>query len=282
MAKYIFLGFLLVMALLGCEGDAASESAIETDNAMYSSASEVGEVSEMSMNRAGNASGVEESKKAETVERKLIKEGDIEFETEDISKTRSKIIRAVETFDAYISSDKEFKTYEKNSNTIVIRVPAENFDKLLSDATEGVEQFDKKNIQVRDVTEEFVDVQARLKTEKELEKRYIKLLDKAKDIPEILEVEKKIGETRADIESMEGRLKYLQDRVSYSTLTLAFYKTIPNPEKGPSTGDRFGDGFSQGWDNLVSFFIGLTYFWPFILIGIAILLIVKISRRKRS
>lgn len=64
--------------------------------------------------------------------------------------------------------------------------------KLLIDATKGVDKFDHKNIEVKDVTEEFLDVKARLKTKKELEDRYIDLLKKANNIKEILEIETRL------------------------------------------------------------------------------------------
>ena len=114
------------------------------------------------------------------VERKLIKKGQVEFETNDISSTRKLILESIEKYKGYISSDQEYKSVGKISNTIIIRVPAKNFDQLLSDATKGVTKFDHKSIEVKDVTEEFLDIQTRLKTKKELENRYLELLKKSK------------------------------------------------------------------------------------------------------
>jgi len=121
-----------------------------------------------------------------------------------MASTRKQILESVDKYEGYIASDEEYKYKGGISNTIVIRVPAENFDELLADATKGVSKFDSKNITVKDVTEEFLDIQARLKTKKELENRYLELLKKAKSVPEILEVERQLGQLRADIESIEG------------------------------------------------------------------------------
>ena len=103
------------------------------------------------------------------VERKLIKEGRIEFETDNINWTRKTIFEAVKKFNGYVSSDQQYKSPGRKGNTVIIRVPADNFDSLLSDATQGVEKFESKEINVKDVTEEFLDIHARLKTKKELE-----------------------------------------------------------------------------------------------------------------
>ncbi|UNY99911.1 DUF4349 domain-containing protein [Zhouia spongiae] len=220
-----------------------------------------------------------EQRAAVAVERKLIKEGRVEFETGDISSARKSIFKAVETYEAYVSSDQEFKYSGRRSNTVVIRVPATNFDDLLKDATHGVDKFDSKEINVRDVTEEFLDVQARLKTKKELEGRYLELIKQAKNVTEILEIERQTGQLRSDIESIEGRLKYLENKVSFATLTITFYETIPDKI---AFGQKFKSGFKSGWENLIWFFVALTNVWPFILLAIGLLIGIRIYRKKRK
>ena len=233
---------------------------------------------------ASYAMAEEESITADTeqqeidLERKLIKEGQVEFETNDISSTRKLIFESIEKYKGYTSSDQEYKSVGKISNTIIIRVPAKNFDQLLSDATKGVTKFDNKNIEVKDVTEEFLDIQARLKTKKELENRYLEILKKANSVTELLEVEKQIGLLRSEIESIEGRLKYLESKVSLSTLTMTFYQTVPNETE---FGNKFKNGFKNGWDNLIWFFVFLTNIWPFILIGIGLIFGIRIWRKKK-
>lgn len=212
------------------------------------------------------------------IERKLIKEGSVEFETFDVNFTRKQIFASIEKYKAYISMDQEYKSVGRISNSIVIRVPANSFDLLLNDVTKGVTQFDHKNINVKDVTEEFLDVQARLKTKKELENRYLELLKKTNSVTEILAVEKQIGELRSDIESIEGRLKYLENKVSLSTLTISFYQKV---SEETAFANKFADGFKNGWENLIWFLIFLINSWPFIVIGVGILFGVKLWRKRK-
>lgn len=214
-----------------------------------------------------------------TSDRKLIKKGDVEFESDDISASRNLILESVKKHKGYISSEDEYKSSGRISNTFEIRVPAESFDQLLTDATKGVSKFDSKSIEVKDVTEEFLDVEARLKTKKELESRYLEILQKAGNVKEILQVEEQIGNLRADIEAIEGRLRYLKSRISLSTLTITIYET-----KATSTdfGNKFTDGFINGWDNLVWFFVYLINIWPFIIIGGIIIFGIKAVRRRRK
>ncbi len=256
MVKY--LGFVLLLSVYGCYNEAAKEPVEASMNAP--------EVSR------------DYKTEEEVVERKLIKEGRVEFETNDLNATRKTIFEAVEKYKGYVSSDREFKSGARMSNVLELRMPSANFDKLLNEATAGVEHFESKEISVKDVTEEFLDVQSRLKTKKELELRYIDLLKQAKTVTEILEIEAQIGQLRTEIESIEGRLKYLQDRVSYSMLSMTFYESMPN-ESG--FGGKFKNGFRNGWENLVWFFVALTNVWPFIVIVLGLIIGIRIYRRKK-
>jgi len=196
---------------------------------------------------------------------KLIKEGYIEFETDDFNATRQNVNKAIEKYNAYISSDREFHYPDRRSNTLVIRIPASQFDPFVEEITQHVEHFDRKEIKVNDVTEEFIDIQARLKTKKETEKRFLELLKKARNVSEILEVENQIEQLRAEIESLEGRLNYLKNQTIYSTLNLTFYERIPVEHKNHFI-EKFKKGFKNGWNNLVWFLVILVNLWPFVLL----------------
>lgn len=213
------------------------------------------------------------------IQRKLIKNGEIEFESENIINTRKDIFQAIEKFKGYSSSDNEYKNSYEISNTLIIRVPTENFDNLLNEITNGVSKFDRKEIKIKDVTAEFLDIEARLKTKKELENRYLEILKKANTVTEILEVEKQIGELRSDIESIEGRLKFLNNQVSFSTLNVRIYETISEQTE---FGKKFKNGFKNGWENLILFFVFLVNIWPFIFIIIGIVILIRIWRKRRK
>lgn len=254
----IYFGFFFILTVIGC-GNNSNDAILEMAD----------------FEEFGDA---DNNKNPESADRKLIKEGWIEFESQELNITRKNIIQAAEKHKAYVSSDQEFKSPDRISNTIIIRIPAEAFDKFLNDATQGVEKFDSKNITVRDVTEEFVDVEARLKTKKELEIRFLDLLKQAKSVSEVLEIEVQIGELRADIESIEGRLNYLKNQVSFSTLTMTFYENIPHQTE---FGRKFNNGFRNGWNNLILFFVMLTNIWPFILLGLLVVVGLKFYKTKK-
>jgi len=213
------------------------------------------------------------------IERKLIKEGNVEFETFSIDSTRKQVLQAVDHYKGYVASDQSNAYEGRISNTVIIRVPAENFDALLADITKGIEKVASKGIRVKDVTEEFVDISARLKTQKELEARYADLLQQATRVTEILDIEREMGKLRGEIESIEGRLRYLESQVALSTLTLTFYEETPTQT---AFGRAFREGFRQGWENMIWFLVGLVNIWPFLLLVPVLIWGIRRLRRSRK
>ncbi|MDD4218421.1 MAG: DUF4349 domain-containing protein [Bacteroidales bacterium] len=83
---------------------------------------------------------------------------------------------------------------------------------------------------------------------------------------------------RSEIESIEGRLKYLESKVSLSTLTMTFYQIVP---KETEFGHKLKNGFKNRWDTLIWFFVFLTNIWPFILIGIGLIFGFRMWRKRK-
>lgn len=214
-----------------------------------------------------------------TGERKLIKNGRVAFEVNDLERTKKQIVATVSHYKGYISSDSQNELSGRINNHLTIRIPFQNFDSLLIGISKEIEKFDTKEIRISDVTEEFLDVQSRLKNKKALEKRYLEILKKAKTVDEILNVEKEIGKLREDIESAEGKLKYLTDQVSFSTLNVLIYKEISNES---SFGKKLKNGLKDGYEGIKSFILFLISNWPLVILVILILLWIRRRRRKRK
>lgn len=213
------------------------------------------------------------------IDRKIIKEGSIDFETTDIAKTRNLIDEVIKKLGGYISEENEYTQGNRISQNLTVRIPADKFDELVSEISKGVKRFERKSIQLKDVTEEYLDIELRLKIKKETENRYRELLTKANTVNEILSIEKQTGELRADIESIEGRLKYLQNQISFSSLSVTFYELISTPV-GFSSG--LGVGLKNGWNNFIKFLIVLVNAWPFLIIGLLVIIGLIAARKKRK
>ena len=140
---------------------------------------------------------------------------------------------------------------------------------------------DHKNISAEDVTSEFIDITGRLKTKKDVRNRYTELLNKADKVKDIIEVEEKLRVLQEEIESVEGRLKYLNDRVAYSTIDLTIYQIKPEsqiPKIG--FGNRIAMAINSGISNLQEAIIWLIRQWIWITIAVALLILWKRKRKK--
>ena len=212
---------------------------------------------------------------------KLIKEANLRFRTKDNKETYSLIDNSLKGFEAYISEESTFNANNRTGFDLTIRVPVERFDSLLNFILTNVniKKLDNKSTQIKDVTEEFIDIEARIKIKKESEQKLSDLLKQSKNLSETLEVQKQLTDLRADIESVEGRLKYLTDQVNYSTIRVSFYENTKYSER--FFGD-FWDAIKEGWQVFLHLIILLTYLWVVIA---AILLIrwgYKFYKRKNK
>jgi hypothetical protein len=126
-----------------------------------------------------------------------------------------------------------------------------------------IKQLNNKSIRINDVTAEYIDVEARMKVKKESEAHYLELLRQARSLEETLSIEAQLSELRTEIESAEGRLKFLKNQVDYSTLRISFTE-----QKGIANRffSEFWNGLKGGWQVFLKLLIGLSYLWVVIVL----------------
>jgi hypothetical protein len=212
---------------------------------------------------------------------KIIKESYLEFETNDLDKTFDNIQRYVKQNNGVIQNDNASKNYNRSIRTLIVRVPTNGFQNTIDSISKSVEYFDSKSISSKDVTEEFIDLEARLGAKRVLETRYLQLLSKAKNVKEMLEIERELSSIREEIEAKQGRLKYLNNKVALSTINITFYKTTSSSKITQSYGSKMGKALKSGFNGLSYFFLGVLNIWPFlILLSIGIFFIRKWYKKK--
>lgn len=227
---------------------------------------------------------IKEPSRVETkIPSKIIYSADIRFQVQEIAASYSKIKALTSKYDGYLSSDNLYQNdFEKNQN-FTIRVPASAFDSLLIEL-EGESIFTQnKTISASDVTDQFVDIEARLKTKRELEQRYLSILRQASKVSDILEVEQKLAEIREEIEAQEGRLKLLQDQVTYSTINLSIYQTLEFKQR-PSVSffSQFLEALVNGFNSFKGFLLNLVSLWPFLIVILIIFFAIRYKIRSRK
>lgn len=213
--------------------------------------------------------------------RKLIKNGEIKFKTANIKKSKELISKTVQKLDGYISKENSSNYNGTQYSTMIIRVYSDKFEKLVHDVASKADNIEYKHIDINDVTEEYTDIEARIKAKKALEERYKELLKKAGKVSEMLEIEQQIGYLREEIESKEGRLNLLKDRISLSTLKVIFYhKDKVAPIVVEDEPNAIVRALSNGWNLIVSLTMAILTLWPLLILGFIGYRIYKKKTRK--
>lgn len=217
----------------------------------------------------------------DTISKKIIKNGDMRLQVGDIKKAQHQTSEILKKSQAYIQKE-EFRNTDTDENlNLVIRVPHKNFDALINSFSDGIGSVLSKNISSNDVTEEYTDVSIKLANKKIYLEKYRDMLKSAATTKDILEIQENIRELEDEIDVSEGRLRFIDDRVNYSTLNLNLYKEKVRSSATSKIGfgSRFGDSITEGWNSFVSFILGIISFWPFFLL---IPLIVFLWRKWKS
>lgn len=205
------------------------------------------------------------------LKKKIIKDGNISVKTRDIVSSKNNIDSLLKSLDAYYENeDAQNSDYEINYS-LKIRVPANNFEKLIASIETGNDEIINKSIQARDITAEFFDIETRLANKREYLNRYKALLSKAGTIKDILAIEENIRTLVEEIESNEGRLKLLGDQVAFSTLMVSLVQQkdfVYKPQQKDRFWERVKKSIENGWNKIIEFLLFLISIWPFIILGI--------------
>lgn len=217
--------------------------------------------------------------------KKVIKNGNLDIQVDDIKKAHQQVNEIVKSNNAYIQTERFINTDIDEKQFFTIRVPHKNFDALINSFSNGIGSILSKNIASDDVTEEYTDVSIKLDNKKIYLEKYRDMLRSAKTTKDMLEIQENIRELEDEIDVSEGRLRFIDDRVNYSTLNLMLYKEKVRSSTTSKIGfgNRFGDSFTEGWNSFVAFFLGIISLWPFfLLIPIVILIWKKWRNRKKK
>lgn len=216
---------------------------------------------------------------------KIIKTANSRYKVKDVKTATHHIKKMAFAYEAYISDLRFENDQYKREMRFTIKIPAFHFDSMM-DSIHVVSEFtDFENITTSDVTEEYVDLQTRLKTKLEVKERYEVILRKnAKTVEDILATEDKLRVIQEEIESAQGRLSYLTSKVSYSTIQIDLYESVDfkaEPEVySKSFWIKTKEGLAFGWNLIEAIIIGVLHIWPLIFIGILVMIFIRYRMKK--
>ncbi|GGP01281.1 hypothetical protein GCM10010992_01180 [Cloacibacterium rupense] len=216
--------------------------------------------------------------------KKIIKSGDMTIEVADIKTAQEKIQNSVKYNKAYIQNERFSNSETQTTLSMEIRIPNQNFDQLVNSFSDEIGSITQKNIRVEDVTEEYTDVSIRLKNKLAYLEKYRDLLKRSASTKDLIEIQEKIRGLEEEIESSEGRLRYIDDQVNYSTLDLTLIREKPRNTVTSKIGfgSRLIDSVANGWNIFVNFFLGVVSLWPFLFIIPFIIFFWRKWRKRKS
>ena len=216
----------------------------------------------------------------------LIKRVYLGIEVESYADSRTKIDSLVKVYDGWISTENFNNNDYQISNHISVRIASSSLDTLVDKLKKVAKKVDYQRRESSDVTEEYIDIESRLKNLRKVENTFVRLLRKTDSIEDILKIESKLAEVRGNIESIEGRLKYLKNRVQFSTVEIHVYQKIDFkyvPEASERFGERLKKSLHNGWKGFVSFLLFVIAIWPlYIIVGVTGYIIARYRRKKQE
>ncbi len=153
-------------------------------------------------------------------ERMIVRNGDISLVVENIVDARDEITGLAVRFDGYVVSSRISGEEQDMRGWISIRVPDEKFEQTLAELRELAVRVTAESTDSQDVTEEYVDLQSKLRNAEATENQYLALLEKAEDVEDILRVYDSLSRVRSEIEQIKGRMQYLERTSSMSLISV--------------------------------------------------------------
>jgi hypothetical protein len=215
-----------------------------------------------------------------TEERKIVKTGYITLEVEDIAASMDKVANMADEMGGYVvSSDK--REYETGvSGSIRIRVPSQRFEEAFERLRQFAVAVPYENTEAKDVTEEYVDLEARLRNLEATEAQYLALLEKAEEVEDMLMVQRELSNVREEIERIEGRMLYLERTSDMALIEINLQETkgLAAPWSASSALKTAVRGLTAFGRGLATLFIWLGVFcWVWIPP-----LVIWLRRRRRA
>jgi hypothetical protein len=172
--------------------------------------------------------------------RQTIRNAELALEVDDPARAQQRAIAVVERLHGFaLSSDASSTGGDARPAelriSLLLRVPAEAFDLALGELRQLGRGAGREQVSGQDVTEAYIDLEARIRTQRALESQLLEILKGTKAVSEMMEVHARLAEVRGEIEKMEGRLRFLDNQTSLSTIRLEI--AGPGARRGPGFGD---------------------------------------------
>jgi len=218
--------------------------------------------------------------------RLIVRTGQASIEVDSLEPSMAELRRIVQRVGGFVAdASVQSGRNQLRSATLQLKVPAARFD----DLTQGLEPLGRLqfvNVSAEDVSEEFVDLTARVANSRRLEDRLVELLrTRTGKLQDVLAVERELARVREEVERMEGRMRFLKTNAQLSTLSVNLYEPPPIVASHPGH-SPIGEAFKTAWRNFVGLLAGgiasLGFVVPVVVLGWGVLILGKRYKRRTA
>jgi len=258
----------IILGLAGCSSNSKSESAkmnIESKADMDSSQTGGGEKSALYSNEKAKDEKTTDTANIEIPNQMVIYQADLQLRVKKFDQTVRSLEENAQKYGGYIAEStvtKEGK--EQLSGSLKIRVPQKHFQDFLHEAEGQAAEVLQRNITGQDVTEEYVDLESRLKSKKVVEERLLTFMNSAAKTEDLLKISADLAAVQEEIETIEGKMKFLENQTSLSTVNITLYENkviVPHIDKDKlNTWEKTKKQFMKSTNMLLAGLSGLVVF----------------------
>jgi hypothetical protein len=188
-------------------------------------------------------------------QRKEIKNASFDLKVKNVDEADQKLRAAVQAAGGFVQTSQVDGQKENGRHmTIQLRIPVAGYASTFSAISSLGEEITRKEW-TEDVTQEYYDLEARIKVQEAHAEQLKSLYAKTGTIPEMIQLEQEIARVQAELDSLKGRYQYLSNQVAFSTITVSMYEPgAPAPIKpATSVWERLTQGFTGSWHGMVNF-----------------------------
>jgi len=251
-----------------------------------------GEQADFFAGETGKTENTAEPVKIKVQDQMVIYQADLQLRVKEFDQTVRTLEEKVIKYGGYITESNVSKEgNEQVSGSIKIRIPQKQFQAFLHEAESQAAEVLQRNITGQDVTEEYVDLESRLKSKRVVEERLTTFMKSAVKTEDLLKISADLAVVQEEIEAIEGKMKFLENQTSLSTVNITLYEkkvVIPTIDKDKlNTWEKTKKQFMKSINMLLFGLSGLVVFIIGNLPALAILLLlgflfVFIYRRKKN
>ncbi|WP_227938126.1 DUF4349 domain-containing protein [Alkalihalobacillus deserti] len=220
--KLFLTVFGLIFVLFGCsnqeEATESKGSVEEMSGGTENSSKSLANVEEMEIE--SDTAEISVANEFSSESRMVIYHGHIMFEVKNYLRARDEIQEKVKSMGGYVVESNYHEDMEGQlSGSMTVRVPKQDFQPLLDHLANREWKTIEQQTSGNDVTEEFIDLESRLKAKRVVEERLLGFMNKADNTENLLKISNELATVQAEIEQMLGRKQYIENQVEFSTIS---------------------------------------------------------------